>query len=348
MNLLDHHLHRLFLDHDCIVVPGLGGFVCNRKSARYDDKRQELIPPSRTILFNERIVHHDGVLVQAIAQKSGLSLDEALGAVEAEASALKAAMQSGETVRIHHVGRLFVGQEGRMQFMPDEEMERILRSFGLKRIPLQPINQTNASTPSLPAKRIIPLPQSEEQHVEAPWIRIAAAIAVPVLGGAGMFFMDGMESDAALLSALPVHIQSYEEALYQPRFEEEAILVWESIAEPDAASPVVTKNEEETKVAEKVELPTNAVATKPVEAMKSDAVFLLVAGSFSIESNAQNLSERLSQKGFDSEVFKQENGLHLVTFSTHFEEGQARKNLAELRRDESTKRAWLKRLGQLH
>lgn len=348
MNLLDHHLHRLFLDHDCIVVPGLGGFVCNRKPARYDDKRQELIPPSRTILFNERIVHHDGVLVQAIAQKSGLSLDEALAEVEAEASVLKSAMQSGKTVRIHQVGRLFVGQEGRMQFMPDEEMERILRSFGLKRIPLQPINVTNESTRPLPAKRIIPLPQSEEQQTEAPWLRIAAAIAVPVLGGAGMFFMDGMESDAALMSTLPVHIQSYEEARYQPRFEEEAIPEWESIAEPAPMSPVMTENAEETNVTEKAEIPTSAVSIEPVEAMKSDAVFLLVAGSFSIESNAQNLSKELNENGFDSEVFKQENGLHLVTFATHFEEGQARRSLAELRSDESTARVWLKRVAQPH
>jgi hypothetical protein len=275
-------------------------------------------------------------------------LDEALGAVEAEASVLKSAMQSGKTVRIHQVGRLFVGQEGRMQFMPDEEMERILRSFGLKRIPLQPIDQSNESTRSLPAKRIIPLPRLEEQRAEAPWLRIAAAIAVPVLGGAGMFFMDEMDGDVALMSTLPVHIQSYEEAGYQPRFEEEAILVWESMVEPAAASKMVTKREAETNAVEKGELATSTVSIKPVVATKSDAVFLLVAGSFSVESNAQNLSKDLSEKGFDSEVFKQENGLHLVTFATHFEEGQARTNLAELRSDESTKRAWLKRVGQLH
>jgi hypothetical protein len=287
-------------------------------------------------------------LVQAIAQKSGLSLDKAMGAVEAEASVLKSAMQSGKTVRIHQVGRLFVGQEGRMQFMPDEEMERILRSFGLKRIPLQPIDQSNESTRSLPAKRIILLPRLEEQRAEAPWLRIAAAIAVPVVGGAGMFFMDEMDGDVALMSTLPVHIQSYEEAGYQPRFEEEAILVWESMVEPAAASKMVTKREAETNAVEKGELATSTVSIKPVVATKSDAVFLLVAGSFSVESNAQNLSKDLSEKGFDSEVFKQENGLHLVTFATHFEEGQARKNLAELRTDESTKRAWLKRVGQVH
>jgi cell division septation protein DedD len=200
----------------------------------------------------------------------------------------------------------------------------------------------------LPAKRIILLPRLEEQRAEAPWLRIAAAIAVPVVGGAGMFFMDEMDGDVALMSTLPVHIQSYEEAGYQPRFEEEAILVWESMVEPAAASKMVTKREAETNAVEKGELATSTVSIKPVVATKSDAVFLLVAGSFSVESNAQNLSKDLSEKGFDSEVFKQENGLHLVTFATHFEEGQARKNLAELRTDESTKRAWLKRVGQVH
>jgi cell division protein FtsN len=111
---------------------------------------------------------------------------------------------------------------------------------------------------------------------------------------------------------------------------------------------MVTKPEAETNAVEKGELATSTVSIKPVVATKSDAVFLLVAGSFSVESNAQNLSKDLSEQGFDSEVFKQENGLHLVTFATHFEEGQARRNLAELRTDESTKRAWLKRVGQVH
>ena len=77
MNLLDHHLHRLFLDHDCIVVPGLGGFVCNRKPAKYDDSRQELIPPSRSILFNERIVHHDGELRKMLGH--GLTFGDGSG-----------------------------------------------------------------------------------------------------------------------------------------------------------------------------------------------------------------------------------------------------------------------------
>ena len=335
MNLLDHHLHRLFLDHDCIVVPGLGGFVCNRKPAKYDDSRQELIPPSRSILFNERIVHHDGVLVQSIARKLRISFDEALVQVEAESAALKAEMQGGKTVRIQQVGRLFFGEQGHMMFMPDEEMERILRSFGLKRIPLPLLNAQTEQKPIQPAGRIISMPQANLAENQAPWLRIAAAIAVPVIGGAGMFFADNMGDDAALMSAIPVSIQSYDQAFYQPRFVEEDVPTWESIVEGKATNV--------EPIEDKIEEPKEALIVS-----ESNAMYMLVAGSFSIESNALNLSAELTRKGFDSEVFRQDNGLHVVTYSTHFNENSARTQLAELRSESSTERAWLKRVGAAH
>lgn len=321
MNLLNHHLHRLFLDHDCVVVPGLGGFVCNRKPARYDESRQELVPPLRSVLFNERILHHDGVLVESIVRREGISFDEALAAVEAESASLKADIQAGKTVRIHQVGRLFAGDEGRLQFMPDEEMVRILRSFGLKRIPLQPLEKQPSSERVLPASRIVPISATTQPAEQSPWLRVAAAIAVPVIGGAGMFFMDYSGQDAALMSTLPLPAPTHYSAEYQPRFTEEAIPTWESINPVDAGAEAYVEEEP-----------------------KTGHVFLLVAGSFSVQSNAINLSNDLNEQGFDSEVLLQESGLHLVTFATHFDEEMARTELSQLRLDENTSRAWLKRL----
>ena len=321
MNLLNHHLHRLFLDHDCVVVPGLGGFVCNRKPARYDESRQELVPPLRSVLFNERILHHDGVLVESIVRRECISFDEALAAVEAESASLKAYIQAGKTVRIHQVGRLFAGDEGRLQFMPDEEMVRILRSFGLKRIPLQPLEKQPSSERVLPASRIVPISATTQPAEQSPWLRVAAAIAVPVIGGAGMFFMDYSGQDAALMSTLPLPAPTHYSAEYQPRFTEEAIPTWESINPVDVGAEAYVEEEP-----------------------KTGHVFLLVAGSFSVQSNAINLSNDFNEQGFDSEVLLQESGLHLVTFATHFDEEMSRTEFSQLRIDESTSRAWLKRL----
>lgn len=337
MNLLDQHLHRLFLDHDCVVVPGLGGFVCNRIPARYDVARQELVPPVRSVLFNERIIHHDGVLVEAIARSEASSMDEALAAVEAEAAVLKAELQAGKTIRIHQVGRLYAGDEGRLQFMPDEEMERILRSFGLKRIPLQPLENKNARNPLQPAARVIPMPDTPRTEIQSPWIRVAAAIAVPVIGGAGMFFMENSGQDAALMSTLPTVTQTHEVASYQPRFLEEAIQEWEAI---DESTDLII----EVRSAVELPKPLKDVVEPSVVTESTDIVFMLVAGSFTVASNAHNHSAALNQQGFVSEIYLQENGSHLVTFATHLTESDARAQLKELRSDETTDRAWLKRL----
>ena len=126
MRILDQHLHSLFLDHDCIVVPGLGGFVCNRQPAQYDEGRQELTPPYRSVLFNERLVHHDGVLAQAVSRAEGITFDEAVKAIELEVEQLKAEVTGGKTIGIIAKSNPVTGVSGPVK-------TRRLSSTGAKR-----------------------------------------------------------------------------------------------------------------------------------------------------------------------------------------------------------------------
>jgi len=331
--ILDQYLHRMFLDHDCVVVPGLGGFVCNRRAASYDEQRQELVPPSRSILFNERLVHHDGVLVQAVAHAESITFDEALKRVEEEAETLKRAIAAGKTVNIAHVGRLYTGSNQRVQFLADEEMERMLASFGLRRIPIRPL------APARIVKNAPSKSPSTTKVIHMPLARVAAAIAVPVLGGIGMFMMDSWNGEDALMRPLSVTAVSSE---YLPRFEEEAIPAWSDAEALKTEEPVtaVDTPEEEPAVIE-----TAAIADQPVGAPAETGqagLYMLVAGAFSVEANAQTLALSLQENGFDAEVFLQDGGLHIVTFATHVEEDSARAHLELLRTQQISKNAWLK------
>lgn len=343
MSHLDQHLHRLFLDHDCVVVPGLGGFVCNRQPARYEAARQEVIPPSRSILFNERLTHHDGVLAQAVAQFEGCTYDEALARLNEESKMLKQEIVSGHTVEIQYVGRLYRGAEGRIQFMADQEMERLLRSFGLQRVPLRPLS----SQPLPQAKKEeTPIIQLYGTDSNMPWKRLAAAIAVPIIGGAGMFFLDSWNVDDARMSAWPLSSNRAVEANYQPRMTEESVPTWEWPAETSATplandlngesiSALGAKSSEETPKDSPAETPTIA---------SSQTLFMLVAGAFAVEGNAQNLAAELAGVGHASEIFWDDSKkLHIVAFSVHTEEQSARNQLFELRSQEASKNAWLKR-----
>ena len=338
MTALNNHLHRLFLDHDCVVVPGLGGFVCNRQPARYDETLQELIPPSRGILFNQRLTHHDGVLVQTVAQSERITMDAALAKLEAEAEQIKRTLAAGKTATIAHVGRLYNGLNGRIQFLADEEMEKMLRSFGLLRIPLQPLTpEVSVAVPvAVPNDRVPMRPGRvvELPPAQLPLARIAAAIAVPILGGMGMFMMDGWNGQDALLSPLSVASST---AIYEPRFEGEAVPTWSDVAELSAHESESTRPSS----AEPSEWMPEAITGTPTTAAEA-SFYMLVAGAFSLEENANALAEQLVNEGFDADVFLQDGGLHIVTFATHIDETSARAHLDVLHTQPASRSAWLK------
>jgi len=371
MNHIDTHLHRLFLDHDCVVVPGLGGFVCNRVPARYDSTREELIPPTRDVMFNERLIHHDGVLAQSVAMNEGLIYAEAVQLIEREAGDLKRRVQAGETVIIEHVGRLYRNPEGGMMFMPEEVLERMLRSFGLQRIPLRPLLQPQLKEVENP--RVLKMESAGNYAGPRPWARVAAAMAVPILGGASMFIADQWESEVSLMSALPLFSERVESTTFQPRFEEEAVLLSGVSTKPvfeftieaaqaaegasvvqydfteEAVSPLGTSvilgdNTTQTSLAPSIEsVAPEAINVFPSNDAVSSRMFALVAGAFSIESNAQRMARSLRKEGFNSEIFLQANGLHVVTYAAFDQESDARKKLVQLRDNKRWSNAWLKR-----
>lgn len=374
MSYLNTQLHRLFLDHDCVIVPGLGGFVCNQRPAHYDAVRQELAPPTRDIIFNDRLIHNDGVLAQAIVQQARVSYTEAMEAIERETAQLKKALLTGETVAIEHVGRLYTSKEGGTRFMAEPEMERMLRSFGLQRIPLRPLEMRQSrvvlSEPVRSGTPIIPLDPdgARRRAVTRQWTRVAAAMAIPVLWGGGIFVADQLNQNSSLMSMWPdwkAHAVAMQSD-FQPRFTEEAVPilgvdiapVFESSVSAAVDASVIRFNFEEEKITstgtrvvikQPIALADNyvePVSPPAVESMAMNHAFLLVAGAFAVEENATRLAQSLTGEGFHSEVLLQDNGLHVVTYGAYMEEGAARLALLEIRQDDRWASAWLKRLGK--
>ena len=46
------HIEILLLENDCVIVPGLGGFIAHNRPAQYCTETNEFCPPLRTIGFN--------------------------------------------------------------------------------------------------------------------------------------------------------------------------------------------------------------------------------------------------------------------------------------------------------
>lgn len=324
-------LPGMFLDYDCVIIPGFGGFVCNERPAWYDDDKEEMVPPSRDVLFNPNLTHNDGLLAQEIIRSAGLSFSEAMKLAKEEAAFITAELLGGNQVAIQGVGRLYAGEDGVNRFTPDAELVRTLNSFGHSRIPLA----------KLQAKQIEkPLNKPEEQQKKETVVfpvqplsrrisRAAAILALPLAAGAiigGTYLATDNDSKSTLLSLFP---------------SPEAII---SSFSPSESSVLIDL--ESVTIEETDELKIDYIEETAVEEITPTPQinFLIVGGAFAIEENAHSLAEELRKEGyFPTLHYQKHNKLYLVALGEFTEERTARVEMAKARKA-GRMSSWLKKL----
>ena len=62
LQIIDNYICELLYDHDCVIIPGLGGFIANFEPARIIRKQHTIMPPSKKIAFNGKLKNNDGLL----------------------------------------------------------------------------------------------------------------------------------------------------------------------------------------------------------------------------------------------------------------------------------------------
>src|SRR6202008_1782210 len=70
-------ISELLYKHDCVIVPGFGGFVARGYNSSFSKGNNLLYPQTKHVLFNRNLVHNDGLLVSALMEKAGLNYNEA-------------------------------------------------------------------------------------------------------------------------------------------------------------------------------------------------------------------------------------------------------------------------------
>ena len=91
---LERHIEILLLDNDCVIVPGLGGFMAHHVEARYEEDEQAFLPPLRTLGFNPQLKINDSLLAQSYIEAYDISYPEALQRIEDEVNELTQILQN--------------------------------------------------------------------------------------------------------------------------------------------------------------------------------------------------------------------------------------------------------------
>ena len=119
MNLLIHHIEYLLTKHDCVCVPGLGGFLLSYHEACLSDN-DVINPPAKSVQFNKSLNYNDGLLINSLMNEKKISYSEAEYIVTTEIISIKQRLSRGETEKFGSIGSLAKNEEGNLEFTESE------------------------------------------------------------------------------------------------------------------------------------------------------------------------------------------------------------------------------------
>ncbi|MDD4922281.1 MAG: SPOR domain-containing protein [Bacteroidales bacterium] len=131
MKVLIQHIESLLPDHDCVVVPGLGGFVQNIVPARYDSGTDFFYPEGKEVCFNSRLTFNDGFLAQAYQESFGLSFEESNLQIREGVQKIKNKIDEGKYLSLGRIGVLWKNEEGQVVFRSENQNFFFPESYGL-------------------------------------------------------------------------------------------------------------------------------------------------------------------------------------------------------------------------
>lgn len=126
-----NYIKELLILHDCVIIPGLGGFVANYRSAEVNYMHQTISPPSKSILFNRNLHYNDGLLIGHISKRAGIGYKDAEAITAKYAENINKSTRSGSKFTIDELGFFYQDKQKNIQFQAELSSNFLLESYGL-------------------------------------------------------------------------------------------------------------------------------------------------------------------------------------------------------------------------
>ncbi len=355
MKVLAKQISNLLFEHDCVIVPGLGGFIANYRPASIHPHHHTFHPPSKQITFNAALTGNDGILVNAYAKSLGLEFNEAARVIEHEVHNIRILLLKGRKVEFEDIGHLVANKENSIEFYPAGKVNYLGEAYGLTKFDFNPVNRVSDAPIAGIDRRVV--------RTTMRWAAILLPVAAVALWttlntgslerivGNYASLIPSAES-TTIAHTTKNHISTFNAdevtaALVQAEEHvDDATIEWgqTSVAEP------VKETTEESAFPNQVNQVTTinadvAMGTRvnlnSADKLNTGSSFHIIAGAFSIPENAANLVEQLKAQGHNARLIGQNRRkLHMVSISSFSNEQEANASLAYLQRN-GFPSAWL-------
>lgn len=330
---LQRHIEILLLSHDCVIIPGFGGFIAHHVDAHYDEGDRLWLPPYRTLGFNHQLTLNDSLLVQSYVEAYDMSYPDALRQIESEVEELKGILHSEGEYVMDGVGTLSVNIEGNIEFEPCEAGILSPEVYGLSDFSFKRLKDAKPLievTSTVSKAKVETVEQDEEQSpallefttdedteeesravvIKMSWVRNAVAIAAAV---ACFFLLATPIANSNLGNKTMSQLQG--NIIYKLMPKDSNM----TPAQPVSEAEEISEAKEEIK--EKVVTPKDAsvASNNDVKAAEVKAVevkkdtYCIVLASQVKRSNAEEFVSQLKKRGItDARIYVENNTLRVI------------------------------------
>ena len=369
MNELSRHIEILLLNNECVVVPGLGGFISHHIEAQYDIEAGAMYPPTRSVSFNSQLQSNDSTLVSSYVDAYDISFPEAQRRVDNDVEEIRQELAVCGSYIFHGIGELKLTSDGRYEFMPCEAGLLTPSLYAFPAVAVEVIEALDkrelvADAPATSACVTVELHQENERvddsashshYVDRNLLRNALLAAcmlllfvfasLPLGHSTKSVQQSSIVGTEALVNFTKSHggfvsgsVPQLDNAVVRDSTANNQL----SIQTEDADS-----KKEKTSLVEKAKVVEKSVsAAMKKTAATSSSYFTIVLASKVSKIGAEDYVSSLKKSGYsDAYVFDQTGSVRKVVFGKFSDEASARRCLEELRdKNEQFAEAWIAKL----
>jgi len=376
---IDQYISELLYDFECVVLPGLGGFIASDRPAAINSINHNFNPPFRKLMFNKYLKDNDGLLVNHIAKAENLTFKQAGEKVDQFVENCHKDLQNNRVVVFENIGMLHFDNNQHFVFEQDTNVNYHSEAFGMSDF-VSPVIKRATDKEKLkgmifPPREGLSKPADRKGEKEAEKKRNAGIIAVISASVLLLFLGWGLmnsnqisaywENQASFLQFIisgshqgetgPVTMDLPDRPVTKKAIKKEPgkIMKKNEPATTETGSNTQKKpvlagtgntSTKETMLTGRPHTTTIADHTKNVTVVKpTEKYYYIIAGSFSEKENAVRLVENLKRHGFDAVMAgTSKSGMYRVAYMTVEGLSAASKKLVAVR-SENNGDAWILR-----
>lgn len=345
---LARHIELLLLEHDCVIVPGLGGFIANHTEAQYTGDEEHLfLPPYRTIGFNQQLQVNDGLLVQSYMTAYDTSYPAANLQMEKDLENMMQELEMKGEYVLENVGTIKKGLNENISFIAPETGALTPSLYGLYSYEMKSLqhvikekdierNLQAAAAMHIAQKETAAKVETEKQEtkqngvvirINRHWLDVGISAAAAVV----LFFCFSYMAMNQPSNNADTVVASF------PTMEKVAVKANTPAAKP-AEAPAKEKVATETPA--KAE-PVKAEPAKAEPAKKSGR-YAIVLATYVSQDNAERFIKTLAKEGLGEGRYVKNGKVSRVLYSEYANEATAQEALSRFRKENSAfAEAWI-------